>query len=272
MILFSVLMSLYYKETPQFLDSCLESIWNKQSLKPNEMVLVLDGAIGIGLTKIINKWQYKEYCHIKIIELAKNVGLGKALNEGLKHCSHKWVFRMDTDDVCAPDRFEKQVAYIQNHPEIDIFSSQVTEFDSNPNQPAATKSVPITHQAILEFSKKRCPFNHMAIAYKKSAIAAVGGYQHHLMMEDYNLWLRVLAAGYNSANLPESLVYVRAGNAMIGRRRGWRYVKSEWQLFQLKRTLNFQSFLPAFSVFLLRALPRLLPEKVLKWLYKQLRK
>ena len=111
----------------------------------------------------------------------------------------------------------------------------------------------------------------MAIAYKKSVVETVGGYQHHSMMEDYNLWIRVLAAGYKSANLPENLVYVRAGNAMLERRRGWNYVESEWKLFKLKQNLNFQSLGSAFFIFILRSIPRILPVSVLNLVYKYLR-
>jgi hypothetical protein len=53
---------------------------------------------------------------------------------------------------------------------------------------AVIKTVPTTHEDIKKFAQKRCPFNHMTVAYKKSVITELGGYQHHLFMEDYNLW------------------------------------------------------------------------------------
>ena len=271
MLNISILMSLYQRESVNNLCQCLQSIVqcnNKNNL--GEIIIVYDGFISKNLNLTVKN--FIPYLPIRIIQLPKNVGLGKALNEGLKHCSHEWVFRMDTDDICAPDRFEKQIAYIQAHPEVDIFSTTVTEFNEVPEQPTAIKSVPLTHNEIVQFAQWRSPFNHMSVAYKKSVIEFVGGYQHHLWMEDYNLWLRVLAAGFQSANLSDSLVYARTGKSMISRRRGWQYVQSEWQLFQLKRQLNFQKRLPAFIIFLIRAIPRLLPVSILALIYKYLRK
>lgn len=122
---FSVLLSLYHKEKPEYLEKCFESIWDKQILKPSEIVLVLDGPIGEELISYVQKWQAKINNVLKIVPLSQNVGLGKALNEGLKQCSYDWVFRMDTDDICTPDRFEKQVAFIRQNPDVVLFSGQV---------------------------------------------------------------------------------------------------------------------------------------------------
>jgi len=110
---FSVLLSLYVKEKPQFLRECLESLKN-QTLPATEIVMVYDGAITTELEEVVT--QFITILPIKIIRLPQNVGLGKALNEGLKHCSYNWVFRMDSDDICLPNRFEKQVIFITQHP------------------------------------------------------------------------------------------------------------------------------------------------------------
>ena len=124
----------------------------------------------------------------------------------------------------------------------------------------------------IAYAKQRNPFNHMTVAYTKSAVQQAGGYQHHLYMEDYNLWLRLLAQGTAAANLPQTLVHARAGNAMLQRRRGWAYIRSEWQLMRLKRQLRFQAALPALATFVLRSLPRLLPAALLGKLYAALRR
>ncbi|ESJ94577.1 glycosyltransferase [Acinetobacter lwoffii] len=225
MINFSVLMSLYYKEKKDFLDSSLVSIWSTQILKPNEIVIVLDGPVDYELQECIATWQNKIESVLKIVPLQKNIGLGKALNEGLKHCSYEWVFRMDTDDICTPDRFQKQVDFIMSNPDTVLFGGQVLEFDQNPDDSAVIKTVPTTHEDIKKFAKNRCPFNHMTVAYKKSVIMKLGGYQHHLFMEDYNLWLRIIGAGYEVANLEDVVLYARVGNGMHARRKGYEYVK-----------------------------------------------
>ena len=238
---FSILLSLYHKEKSEYFDQCFESIWTRQILKPTEIVLVLDGPIGNELTNSVQKWQSKIGDALKIIALPQNVGLGKALNEGLKHCTYEWVFRMDTDDICTADRFEKQAAFIQQHPDVVLFSGQVMEFDQDISDANVLKSVPVTHEEIKEFAQKRCPFNHMTVAYKRDVILGLGGYQHHLFMEDYNLWLRVIGNNYKVANLADVLLYARVGNGMHSRRKGFQYIKSEKQLLDLKKQLKLQN-------------------------------
>ena len=264
---FSVLSSLYYKEQPIYFDSCLESIWDQQTLKPTEIVLVLDGPIGEGLTKSVERWQQKLGNILKIVTLAENVGLGKALNEGLKHCTNEWVFRMDTDDICTPDRFSKQVAFIKENPDGVLFGGQILEFDNTPHDSAVIKTVPVTHEDIKKKKKKRCPFNHMTVAYKRSVIQELGGYQHHLFMEDYNLWLRVIGAGYKVANLPDVILYARVGNGMHARRKGLEYIKSEKKLLDLKKELKLQHPIHANMLFLIRSMFRLLPSTMLGKIY-----
>lgn len=271
MINFSILSSIYHKENSQDFDECMQSIWVNQSIKPDEMVLVKDGILTPSLDEIIDKWQKTLGTLLKVIALPQNVGLGNALNEGLKNCSYEWVFRMDTDDICVEDRFEKQLAYIDSHPEIVLLGGQIGEFNTTPNQVTAKRFVPITQQDIILFAQKRSPFNHPTIAYKKSIIEKLGGYQHHLLMEDYNLWIRILAHEYEVANLPNTLLYMRT-NGMHGRRRGWVYMKSEWQLYLLKIGLKFQPKSKAFILFLIRSLVRLLPVSLLEKFYKLLRK
>lgn len=268
---FTVLTSIYQKEQPEYFDKCMQSLWSDQTLKPNEIVLIEDGPLTTELDKLIEKWSSILKDILVVIPLQENVGLGIALNIGLSHCSNEWVFRMDTDDICTSNRFEKQVEYIQNNPEVDILSGQIIEFDGSADNITGKKAVPLTHDDIFKFSKVRSPFNHMAVAYKKSVIQSVGGYQHHLYMEDYNLWLRVLAAGYKSANLKDTLVIVRAGENMVKRRRGKVYIESEWQLFKLKRQLNFQSAPKALLIYIARSAPRLLPSSLLTKLYSKLR-
>ena len=269
---FSVLMSVYFKDNATHLEQCLRSIWTNQYVKPTEIVLVKDGKLSSELEQIITHWQNKLNSKFIVIALSENLGLGKALNEGLKHCHYSWVFRMDADDICLPDRFEKQLAFIQEHPDIALFSSQIEEFDETMSNSLGVKSVPITCDEIYSSALLRNPFNHMTVAYKKSIIEQVGGYKHHLYMEDYNLWLRVISKGYKVRNLPDVLVNVRAGNSMYARRKGLEYIRSEFQLAKLKIALQLQSSFLAYAYCFIRVLPRLLPKRLLGRIYQQLRK
>ncbi|MDQ9010703.1 glycosyltransferase [Acinetobacter gerneri] len=264
---FSVLLSLYIKESPKFLNEAFDSIWTKQTIKPNEIILVLDGPIHSELETEVDYWKKTIGSELKVIPLPENVGLGKALNLGLQHCSNEWVFRMDTDDICMPERFEKQLKYIDDNPDVVLFSGQILEFDSDPSDASVIKKVPVEHKEIVEFAQRRSPFNHMVVAYKKSIIESVGGYQHHLFMEDYNLWLRVIGSDYKVGNHPDVLLYARVGNGMHARRKGIQYLKSEKQLLDLKKKLKLQSPIYANMLFLARASFRLLPANLLGKIY-----
>lgn len=264
---FSVLLSLYYKENASALNECFQSLWTDQKIRVDEIVLVLDGPIGGELTECVSFWQRKIGDSLKVIALEQNLGLGMALNEGLKHCSNEWVFRMDTDDICTPDRFEKQIDFIKKHPNVVLFGGQILEFEKSPNDSEVLKAVPLTNDGIRKFARKRCPFNHMTVGYKKSVIEELGGYQHHLFMEDYNLWLRVIAANYNVANLPDIILYARVGNGMHARRKGLEYIKSEKQLLDLKKQLKLQNPIHANILFLIRSALRLVPSSLLGKFY-----
>ncbi|MCK3654746.1 amylovoran biosynthesis protein AmsE [Pasteurellaceae bacterium Macca] len=264
---FSVLMSLYLKEKPQFLTACLESLV-QQTYPADEIVIVFDGAIPAELEQVVQ--HFAEKLPLVTVKLPQNQGLGKALNIGLQHCSHDWVFRMDTDDICTPDRFAKQVAFIQQNPETIVFGGQIAEFGEHINDIVSHRRVPTTMADILRFTQKRCPFNHMTVAYQKQAVMEVGGYED--LQEDYYLWIKLVALGKQVANLPDILVYARVGNGMVGRRRGIAQAKAEWRLFQLKYRLGVQGYLSGLGVFLLRAIPRFLPVSLLKPIYQLLRK
>ncbi|MDE4016129.1 glycosyltransferase [Glaesserella parasuis] len=264
---FSVLMSLYFKEKPEYLTECFESLKN-QTVQADEIVVVFDGAITPELEQVVQN--FAEILPLNIVRLEQNQGLGKALNHGLTHCRNEWVFRMDTDDICIPERFEKQVAFIEQNPDTIIFGGQIAEFGSDINDIVSYRRVPTETKAIVEFTQKRCPFNHMTVAYQKSAVLECGGYQD--LQEDYYLWIKLVALGKKVANLPEVLVYARVGNGMVGRRRGIAQAKAEWRLFKLKHQVGMQNVVSGFITFTMRVIPRLLPTVLLTQFYKLLRK
>lgn len=269
MLKFSVLMSLYDKELPEYFELCLNSLY-KQTLPANEIILVLDGKINKELMAIINKW--KEILPITTVQIENNVGLGNALNIGIKHCSNSWVARMDTDDICVHDRFEKQIKHLVDNPEVKLLGGRIDEFYENPDVVISTRFSCSKHNAIFEYCRSRNPFNHMTVMFNRNVVIEQGGYCHHLYMEDYNLWLRILSSGYKVANIDDVLVKVRVGNGMLQRRRGWKYVKSELILAKLKRNLKIDSNIRIMTITFLRIIPRLIPQWGLECCYKILRK
>lgn len=265
--MFSVLISIYFKEQPQHFHDCMESIWDHQTLKPSEIIMVEDGPLTLALDEAISHWQEKIGTALKITKLAENVGTGKAKNIGLQQCSHEIVCIVDTDDISVSDRFEKQIKILSEDPELVILGGQITEFVEDIYSSSGMRNVPLTNSDLRNYAKRRSPFNNMTIAYRKTKILEVGGYQHHLWMEDYNLFLRVIAKGYKIQNLEDVLVYARIDNGMHARRKGLEYIKSEKQLLKLKKDLKLQNPLHANMLFLVRSAFRLLPSSLLGKFY-----
>ena len=237
---YSVLMSVYHKEKPDFLKQSMESIY-QQTIPTNDFVLVCDGPLNNKLDNVINEMQNLFGERLKVVRLAKNGGLGNALNEGIKHCKNELVARMDSDDIAYPDRCERQMEVFKRYPKISICSGIVEEFTDNPNVVDARRVPPETNAEIIEFAKMRNPFNHPCVMYKKSDVEAVGSYQDFYLLEDYYLWLRMLMANYQGYNLQAPLLHMRAGSEMYKRRGGWKYVQSQMKLFRFMKEKGFIS-------------------------------
>lgn len=227
---YSVLMSVYYKENPEYLKEAIESI-QLQTKKTNDFVLVCDGPLNSKLNDVINKKQHEMERTLNVVRLPENRGLGNALNEGIRHCKNELIARMDSDDISYPDRCEKQLRLFNEKHEISICSGTVEEFTENIDIVDARRVLPEKNDEILDFAKKRNPFNHPCVMYKKSAVEEVGSYQDFYLLEDYYLWLRMLLNGNNGYNFQEPLLHMRAGTDMYKRRAGWKYAKSQEKLF-----------------------------------------
>ena len=261
-------MSLYYKEEPEFLNDCLESL-SEQSLKAAEIIIVYDGPIPNSLNDVVKKWSL--LLPILIYPLKKNIGLGAALNYGLSKCKYDIIARMDTDDICVTDRFKIQFERFSD-PELAICGSHINEVDPITLEVLSKRKVSLEHFDIFNQLIWRNPFNHMSVMYRRDVILSVGSYADLPWMEDWYLWLRLLSSGHKSTNIDSSLVLARTGKAMIQRRSGFQYVKSEWLMTKHKvRIGKFNPVLCFFS-FIQRSLPRLLPTFLLSPLYMLSRK
>ncbi|MFC0264084.1 glycosyltransferase [Fontibacter flavus] len=267
---FSVLISVYSKENPQFFIESLNSIL-LQTLSPEEVVIVKDGKLTPELEAVISFFQTK--LPIKILPKDKNEGLGKALRDGLLFCSHEIVARMDSDDISFETRFEKQINFLINNPEYDLVGSNIEEFNGFPGDLGIIKRVPEKHEEILKYSKKRSPFNHPSVTFRKSAILKAGSYKSMILFEDYYLWLRLIKSGNKFYNFQEPLLYFRVGNNMFNRRRGYKYAKLEYRFLKVAYKENLISRFDFFRSVIIRFPLRLLPLSLLKPLYfKILRK
>lgn len=221
---FSALMSVYYKEKPEYLAQCFESLLC-QTAPATEWVIVEDGKLTPELYRILEKYESAHPGLICRIPLEQNRGLGLALREGILHCSYELVARMDTDDIAVPERFEKQLKAFEADPELDICGGQIKEFYDTPDEIISQRIVPTEDNNIKKYQRKRDAFNHMTVMYKKSSVLKAGNYQHALLMEDSLLWANMILSGATCRNLKECLVYVRTGKGMYERRGGFSYFK-----------------------------------------------
>lgn len=245
---YSVLMSVYHKENPMFLSAAIESIIG-QTVKTNDFVIVCDGPLNEELDRVIDDFCQKYPVLFHVIRLDKNVGLAHALNAGLPKCRNELIARMDSDDISVSDRIEKQLAAFKSTG-ADIISGTVQEFVGdatsvtkimhNPEAFGSCRVLPEKQQDIVKFAKKRSPFNHPAVMYKKSVVQACGGYTDYSYFEDYSLWVSMLLVGATGYNISDVLVYMRAGDGMYKRRGGVSYAG---KIYRFKKHLKDIGFL-----------------------------
>jgi glycosyltransferase involved in cell wall biosynthesis len=229
---YSVLMSIYKNDSPEYLKLALESIYEKQTRKPDEIVVVFDGAIPNELHLVLNDFQMGKENVVFYYPQELNRGLGEALRVGSEKCTGDYIFRMDSDDISNPERFAKQIAYVETHPEIDVLGTDIAEFQENEfEENKRIRVCPTEHDDIVKMGKKRNPMNHVTVCIKRSALEKCGGYQSLLLLEDYYLWLRMIADGCTLANIHESLVYVRIGNGFDSKR-GSKERINGWKVLQ----------------------------------------
>jgi glycosyltransferase involved in cell wall biosynthesis len=267
---FSVLMSVYMKDDPELFITAVKSISLEQNVEPDEVILVIDGPIRGSLLEAVKNIKSK-ISYLVTVPLDENVGLGNALNIGLDNCKNDIVFRMDSDDCSLSTRFESQLRIFESDPKVDAVGGYIEEICPKTLTCYGKRTVPLSCQEIIEFSKYRNPINHVTIGFRKSAVLKAGGYQHLLFFEDYYLWLRMLSVQCKIVNIPEVLVKVSSGNSMLGRRKGLVYIKSEFELFKIKALLNTSPTPTNVLIFLLRVIPRFLPTTILGVCYKFLR-
>ena len=263
---FSVLISVYFKESPENLMASLDSIFS-QTVKANEVVLVEDGALTKELETVVCDYEAK-YRELKVLRFEKNRGLGFAFNDGLKYCSYDLVARMDADDICKPERFEREMKVFDEHPEYGMVGSWIDEFEQMPGDRSFVRKVPEMPEENYTYAKSRCPVNHPTVMFRKSEVFAVGGYQTELFPEDYFLWIKMLQNGTKVYNIQESLLWFRYSPETFKRRGGWKYACDEavtqWNIYQL----GFIGIPTLCRNVAVRFSTRIMPNWVRTWVYQ----
>ena len=269
---FSVLMAVYDGDEPVFFNEALHSIYTDQTVKPNEIVIVVDGKIGDGLQLVLEEWRNACKDLLTIHQNPINIGLGKSLNRGLELCKFNLIARMDSDDISSKDRFEVQLSYFEIYPNLVVCGSNVFEFIEDSNKPLNERRVPEELHSIKKFARYRNPINHPTVMFKKKNIIKAGGYQHMPYFEDYYLWVRCIEAGFLFYNVQLNLVSMRGGNPQLSRRAGLSYAKHELKFLNQLRLIGFINFIFFIFLIIMKFCIRVAPIFLIKISYKLLRK
>lgn len=217
---YSVLMSVYKNDVTECVKEAVESMLN-QTLPCEQFVIVEDGPVSEALENLICSYESSYPEIFTIVRLKKNGGLGNALNQGLKYCRNELTARMDADDISVPERCEKQIRVFCENASLSIVGGQIHEFTGNPGNIVSSRIVPADLDGIKKFAKRRSPFNHVTVMFRKSAVQAFRGYVSYSRKEDLELFIRMINNGIQAVNIDEPLVLVRISDESMGRRKSW---------------------------------------------------
>ena len=264
---YSVLMSVYKNDNVDWLKDAINCMLD-QSVKPDEFVIVEDGPLTEELNKTINDYSTSNKI-FNIVKIQKNGGLGPALKLGVEKCKNEWIARMDSDDYSPNDRIEKQFNMLEKYPDVGIIGSNAIEFYDNINNIASKVNLPEKPDEVFSFAKRRCPFRHSGILYKKSEILRAGNYQECYLFEDYDLYTRMLLKGTKGYNVQEYLLYVRVNPDFYKRRGGIKYLKSVLKAKRRFYKIGFYSLKDYIISSFAHILVCLMPNSFRNFVYKK---
>jgi glycosyltransferase involved in cell wall biosynthesis len=224
---FSLLISVYDGDRPEYLRRALLSAVDDQTVRPDQVVIVRDGPVRDELADCLDEVVATSRVPVTLVPLERNAGLGPALDQGLAASRYDIVARMDADDVAMPHRFEIQLPLMAN---ADIVGAGLLEFVTDTDQIVGRRVPPTDPMHIARYARLHDPFNHPTVIYRREAVMAAGGYGDLPLMEDYALFSRMLLAGARAINVAEPLVYYRVGATAFKRRGGTGLLRSELRL------------------------------------------
>lgn len=265
---YSVLMSLYFKEKPEYLKSAIDSMLN-QTLLPDEIIIVKDGKLTKELNDVLDYYKRTHGKIFKIIGYDKNKGLGLALNYGLNHCSNDLVARMDTDDISKPERCMVQVERFLADTDLAIVGSSVDEFCGDVTNIVSRRVVPSEYADIYEFAKRRSAFNHPAVMYRKSKVLEFGGYSDLRRNQDVDLFGRMLFGGCKAININKSLLWFRSDEGLLHRRKSWENTWSYVATIKRFWQMGYSTLLDLILVSVAQVTMYCIPVGLQNWIYKK---
>ncbi len=267
---YSVLMTIYKKDNPEYAKASIDSML-AQTHKTNDFVLVCDGDVTEELNVVIDGYVSKYPDIFNVVRLPQNVGLGAALRCGVPFCKNELIARMDDDDIANPNRCETEIKYFEEHPNCVLVGAHMNEFDNDPNEVLRVKKVPIGLDNIKKYSRRRNPFNHSTVMFKKSAVLEAGNYSEMRTNQDVELWVRMINKGYQCENIDEILVDFRFDKNTLKRRKEWKNSKLMIDVWKQFRKNKYCSYWDYLVVKWTQIAIYIMPKKLLNWVYNNLR-
>jgi glycosyltransferase involved in cell wall biosynthesis len=258
-------MPIYIKEKPRYFEQSIESML-AQTVKPEQIVIVKDGYLNDELDSVIKKYTTRYFGLFTIVTLETNQGIGKALDIGLKSCRNELVARMDTDDISLPVRCEKQLKMFEKYPELGLLGSNVDEFYDESENVKSTRRVPSDYESIVKFMRRRSPFNHPTVMFRKSEVVRCGGYGQMRKRQDLDLFARMLNMGCFALNVDESLLLFRSNEDNFKRRKSWENCMSYIEVIKGNWRRGYCSFTDYLYVAVTQTLIWIMPVGLFKWI------
>lgn len=265
---YSVLLTVYKSDNPDYFKLSLESMIN-QTVPSNDIVVVKDGPVPETIQNVIDELQ-KEHPEIHPLQLERNMGLGLALNEGLRVCQNELIARMDSDDISLPTRCEKQLALFEADPELDIVGCPVKEFVGTTDCIVGKRDVPLDNESIHQYNRRRDPFNHPTVMYRKSKVIKYGPYGNYRKNQDTDLWIKLLSNGCKGANCSEYLLMFRFDEGTYKKRKSWINTKLLIEIRKKAWKIGYCSFADYMFVACAQLGIYVLPEGFQKYVYTKL--
>lgn len=265
---YSVMMLVYFKADPDEFDMAINSMMT-QTVEPDEFVLVCDGPLNKELDAVANKYTELYPDIFRVVRIEMKIGIGPCANRALSECRNEIIFRMDADDISVPNRCELELMEFIKDPTLDIVGGYIVEFEKGNEKNGLLREVPLKHEELLSYARRRIPFNNVTVALKRDRALAVGGFFSLARGEDYEMYCRMLINGARGKNIPKVLVRCRVNDEAYARRRKWSHTSSlinvRWQLY--KR--GFSSFWDFLIMSASHIAIMILPTRFTKWLYSR---
>lgn len=270
---FSVAMSIYKNDDPQYLKIALDSIIIDQTLKPAEVVIVGDGPVPESLTNAVRTGTARgkeEGIEVRFLPQDHNRGLGEALRIACENCRYDYIARMDSDDISLPDRFEKQMRVFDEHPEVGMVGGMITEFVGSPDNIVDSRVLPLDNEGIYRMMQTRCGVNHVTVIIRKSDLMEAGNYSGRFRQEDFYLWARMMKNKVVIQNIPDVVVNVRSGADQFARRGGMKYFHEHMKVFKFMYQEGLISYPVLLENYCLRFAQVAFPTTLRTWVYQHL--